>query len=312
MYTRWMIVALAIACLATACTHKTDSAAETTPTDETAPATDTVTLSPESMAEVQIETAPVKKGSLPMTLRSPGRISVNVNRTAKVTTTFEGRIASLRYDVGAVVQRGDVMGLVESPELLNRPLELKAPIDGQVIDRDGTVGEAVDKTNTIYTISDLKNLWCIAEVKERDIADVRTGQRATIRVIAYPGRTFTGIVVLSGQEVEERTRTLEARIDVDNKSGELKPGMFADVEILTNTVGNVLMVPDEALQTMQDQRVVFIAGGANSFIRRVVTVGREQGGQAEILSGVEEGEIVVTRGSFVLKSELLKGELGEE
>jgi multidrug efflux pump subunit AcrA (membrane-fusion protein) len=261
---------------------------------------------------VTIETVKVARGDLPMVLRSPGRISVNVNRTAKVTSTFEGRISSLTHDVGGVVQRGDVMGTIDSPELLNKPLELKAPIGGQVIERHGTVGEAVDKTTELYTISDLKILWCIAEIKERDVALVRTGQSATIRVTAYPLRSFKGKVLLSGQEVEERTRTLETRIEVDNSDGALKPGMFADVELVTTILEDVLVIPDESLQTLEDHQIVFVAEGPNRFRKRIVKVGREQAGRAEILEGLAEGDIVVTRGSFILKSELLKGELGEE
>ena len=296
------------------CSSGSDSREQPELTASTDRHKDTVTLTDESLRQVTIKTAPVTRGSLPMTLRSPGRISVNVNQTAKVTSTFEGRISTMHYDVGAVVERGAVMALVDSPELLNKPLELKAPIGGQVIERHGTVGEAVDKTTELYTISDLKNLWCIAEIKEKDVASMRQGQRASIRVLAYPGKTFTGTLSLIGQEVEEKTRTLEVRIEVDNSDGMLKPGMFADVEVVTNVLGNVLIIPDESLQTLDDQQVVFVVANPkhNEFTKRVVTVGREHAGQAEIIAGLEAGDTVVTKGSFVLKSELLKGELGEE
>lgn len=301
-----------IALFGAACSSSSDSTAETKTVETDSLHSVTVTLSDESLQQVTIETVRVTRGSLPMTLRSPGRISVNVNRTAKVTSTFRGRISMMNHDVGAVVQRGDVMGLIDSPELLNKPLELKAPIRGQVIARHGTVGEAVDETTELYTISDLRSVWCIAEIKEKDVAAVRAGQRASIQVLAYPRKTFTGIVVLSGQEVEERTRTLEARIEVDNSDGTLKPGMFADVELVTNILDNVLIIPDEALQTLEDQQIVFVAANHNEFTKHVVRVGREHGDQAEILDGIEEGDLVVTKGSFILKSELLKSELGEE
>ena len=84
----------------------------------------------------------------------PGRVSFDLNHTAKVTSTLEGRIVKMNYDVGAPVQQGDVMALVDSPELL-KPLELKAPSAGTVIERHGTVGEMVDRTKELYTISDL-------------------------------------------------------------------------------------------------------------------------------------------------------------
>lgn len=303
---------IAIGLIWMGCSSGSDSREQATPTVGADHADDTVTLSDESMQQVTIKTAPVTRGSLPMTLRSPGRISVNVNRTAKVTSTFEGRISMMNYDVGAVVERGEVMALVDSPELLNKPLELRAPMSGQVIERRGTVGEAVDKTTELYAISDLKSLWCIAEIKERDVATIRKGQQVSIRVIAYPGKIFVGNLSLIGQEVEEKTRTLEVRIEVNNSDGMLKPGMFADVEVVTNVLGNVLIIPDESLQTLDDQQVVFVVANHNEFTKRVVRVGREHAGRAEIIDGLQEGDTVVTKGSFVLKSELLKGTLGEE
>ena len=168
-----------------------------------------------------------------MTLRSPGRISVNVNRTAKVTSTLEGRIRDeLRHRGRGPSRRRH--GAVDSPELLNKPLELKAPVGGRVIERHGTVGEAVDRTKELYAISDLSNLWAIAEIKEKDVALVHVGQEATLRVLAYPARGVHGQGRRCvGHEIEEKTRTLEVRLQVDNAGGKLKPGMFADVEIVT-------------------------------------------------------------------------------
>jgi cobalt-zinc-cadmium efflux system membrane fusion protein len=247
-----------------------------------------------------------------MTLRSPGRISVNVNRTAKVTSSLEGRILTMNYDIGAEVRAGDAMALIDSPELLNKPLALKAPLSGRVIERHGTVGEVVDRAKELYTISDLANLWGIAEIKEKDIAMVHVGQEATLRVLAFPEEAFTGTVVLLGHEIETKTRTLEVRILMENTSGKLKPGMFADVEIVTHVLNGVLLIPDDALQTLEDQQVVFVTADGGAFTKRTVRVGREQNGRVEIVDGLRDGERVVTAGSFLLKSEMLKNELAEE
>ena len=200
----------------------------------------------------------------------------------------------------------------KAPELLGKPLEIKAPLAGIVLDRKSTVGELVDKSSVIYTISDPADLWVIAEVKERDIASVKLGQPATFGVLAYPGASFTGKVVRIANQVESDTRTLEVRISVDNRDGRLKPGMFADVEITTTVMDGILTIPDSALQTDGDQQVVFVALGDNRFAKRPVTLGSEQRGRVQVVEGLEPGEAVVTEGSFILKSELLKGELGEE
>jgi cobalt-zinc-cadmium efflux system membrane fusion protein len=271
-----------------------------------------VSLTPENLKHVTLKTEPATLGSLGTTLKAAGRISANLNKTAKVTSTFEGRLTKLNFDLNDRVKAGEVMALVESPELLGRQLEIKAPIDGVIIDRKATTGELVDKAKEIYTISDPTQLWAIAEVKERDIAAVKVGQDATFAALAYPEEKFHGQVVLIGNQVESGSRTVEVRIAVDNADGRLKPGMFADVEIVTTIFDNVLLVLDGALQTDGEKQIVFVALDGNKFEKRTVKLGLEQSGRVQILDGVKAGENVVTDGSFILKSEMLKGQLGEE
>jgi len=261
---------------------------------------------------VAIATETVTPGSLGLTLKAVGRLAENLNKTAKVTSTLEGRLTRLIFDLNQTVKAGDVVGLIQTPELLGRALELKAPIDGVITERKSTVGELIGKDTEIYTISDPADLWVLAEIKERDIAAVQVGQDADFSVLAYPGVTFHGKVMLLGNRVEKESRTLEVRIEVNNADGRLKPGMFADVEIATTALQDVLVVSDVALQTMDDEQVVFVALSDTKFEKRSVKTGLEQHGRVQIVEGIKAGERVVTNGSFILKSELLKGELGEE
>lgn len=292
------------------CGQKVEPAAEAKP--EAKHEENIVTLTPENLKHVTLKIEPATLSSLGTTLKAAGRISANLNKTAKVTSTFEGRLVKLHFDLNDRVKAGEVMALVESPELLGRQLEIKATIDGVIIDRKATTGELVDKAKEIYTISDPTQLWAIAEVKERDIAAVKVGQDATFAALAYPEEKFHGKVVLIGNQVEAGSRTIEVRIAVDNADGRLKPGMFADVEIVTTILDNVLLIPDSALQTDGEEQIVFVALDGNKFEKRIVKLGLEQAGRVQILSGVKAGEKVVTEGSFILKSEMLKGQLGEE
>ena len=152
---------------------------------ETKPGANIVTLTLENLQHISLKTEPAALGSLGMTLKAVGRISANLNQTAKVAPTLEGRLTKLNFDLNDHVKTGDVLGLVESPELLGKALELKAPIDGVITERNATVGELVDKAKPVYTISDPTQLWAIAEVKERDIAAVKLGQDAVFTVLAY-------------------------------------------------------------------------------------------------------------------------------
>jgi membrane fusion protein, heavy metal efflux system len=271
-----------------------------------------ITLTKANLEHVEITTEPVALGNLATTLKAAGRVSANANKTAKVASTLEGRLVALHVDLNDRVKRGDILALIEAPELLGKQLELKAPIDGVIVERKSAAGEQVDKAKEIFTISEPTSLWVIAEIKERDIGAVKVGQKAKFSVIAYSNESFHGKVVRIANEVEKESRTLEARIEVDNGDGRLKPGMFADVEITTDVLQNVLIIPDAALQTDEDRQIIFVALDGNKYQKRAVTLGLEEEGRVQVLEGVKQGEKVVTDGSFILKSEMLKGELGEE
>lgn len=268
-----------------------------------------VTLTKENLTQVKISTTPAVRGSLSITVKAPGRLSDNLNKTAKVFTTLEGRLTKLNFDLGDPVKQGDVLALVETPELLGRPLELKAPIEGIVTDRKSTVGELIKKETEVYTISNPAQLWLIAAIKEREIGAVKVGQEAAFTVLTYDGEKFSGRVTRIGNRVDPGSRSVEVRIEADNREGRLKPGMFADVAITTTVKENVLLIPDGAIQTDAEEQIVFVARNATTFEKRVVKLGQQQDSQMQILEGVKEGEKVVTEGGFILKSEMLKSEM---
>ena len=270
-----------------------------------------VTLTKENLEHTKIEVQSAALGSLEMTLKAAGRVSENMNKTAKVMSTLEGRLTKLNADLNDKVKAGQVIALVQTPELLGKPLEVKAPIDGVITDRKSTAGELVTKESQIYTISDPTDLWVLAEIKERDIGAVHAGQDAMFAVLAYPDQ-FRGKIVRIGNRVEDESRTLEVRIEVNNADGRLKPGMFADVEIVTTVQENVLLISDTALQTNGEDTIAFVVLGEGKFEKRTVKTGMEQRGKVQVLEGIKEGEKVVTTGSFILKSELLKAALGDD
>ena len=268
-----------------------------------------VTLTKENLEHVEIKLEPVRLGNLETTLRTAGRVSENMNKTAKVVTTLEGRLMKLNYDLNDPVKAGDVLALVQTPELLGKFLEVKAPIDGVITERKSTTGELVSKESQIYTISEPTDLWVLAEIKEANIGQVKVGQNATFTVLAFPNEQFHGQAVRIANRLEELSRTLEVRIEVNNADGRLKPGMFADVEIVTTVQENVLLIRDTALQTNGEEVIAFVALGGGKFEKRTLKTGMEQHGQVQVLEGITENEKVVTAGSFILKSEMLKSEM---
>jgi len=304
------VISLSVLALA-ACEKQQPDEVETT-----APAAkreaDIVELSEESLKNLEIGTEEAKIGALNQVLKAPGRIVVDANRTAKVSAQFDGRIAKLSRDLGDQVEVGTEMGSVETPELLDKPFVLRAPIAGTVTEKAAATGELVAKGQNLFTVSDLGSVWLIGEVKEKDLSLVRAGQNVSFQVLSYPGELFQGRISRVGNAVESDTRTFEIRVEVPNKAGKLKPGMFADIEVTTHVLQKALVVDDASLQTEGDNQIVFVELGKGKFQKRIVEIGREQDSRMQVLSGVKPGEMVVNEGSFSLKSELLKSELGAE
>jgi cobalt-zinc-cadmium efflux system membrane fusion protein len=187
-----------------------------------------------------------------------------------------------------------------------------APLSGTIIEKHLTLGEIAHPEESFCTIADLSTLWIILNIYEKDIARVRPGQEVAVRVDAYPNHTFHGVLTYISPVLDEATRTVEARVELDNADGALKPGMFARVVLQTGALSEVLAVPATAVQREGEGQFVFVALDDSSFARRAVQVGRLFDGWIEVAEGLQLGEQVVTEGSFILKSELAKATFGEE
>lgn len=173
-----------------------------------------------------------------------------------------------------------------------------------------TLGEMTGQ-GVLYTLSNLSKLWVITDIYEKDLAAVKAGQKVLISVEAYKDRFFQGELVYISDLMDEQSRTVKVRAVVKNKERLLKPGMFAQVKIKAGTVIQTLSVPLSAVQSQGKEKMVFVVAGGENFEKREVQLGKQDSEYAVILSGLKEGETVVTRGSFLLKSELAKAELPE-
>jgi len=193
--------------------------------------------------------------------------------------------------------------LIDQTHQVNPVITLFAPVAGRVIENNAVLGAMVDQSTEILTIMDPTTLWIDADVYERDIAKVRTGQEVEVTVPAYPGEVFRGRISYIGDVLEEETRTVTVRTEVQNPQHRLKPGMFADVVVFLNGATKVLTLPQEAVLDDGNDKIVFVAVD-DGYLPRVVEVGSKHDGQVEIVRGLEEGEMVVTAGCYQLKSKL--------
>lgn len=189
-----------------------------------------------------------------------------------------------------------------------------APFDGVVVSREASLGEMATAQDTLFTVADLGRVWIELDIFERDLTRVRESQRVVVRTTAYPNRTFEGRIAYVGPVLDPTRRTVRARIEVPNRDGALKPGMFAEANIQVGSGGAPMVVlPVDAVQDFEGKKVVFVPGAKpGQFMPQPIEVGDTvDGGRVMIRSGLAVGARVVVRGAFVLRSELAKGEIGE-
>ena len=188
---------------------------------------------------------------------------------------------------------------------------LTSPLGGVVIEKAVTQGEIVNPERTLFVVADLSTLWLVIDVYEKDIARIRIGAGVKVSVTAFPDQIFGGKVSYITDVVDEKTRTAKARVTIDNSGALLKPGMFATIltEARSGGTERLIAVPEEAVQMDGTKRYVFVQVSPDKFKRRDIETGRTLGKRLEITAGLRAGEAVAVKGSFILKSELKKGEL---
>lgn len=201
---------------------------------------------------------------------------------------------------------------------LNSHQQVKATIAGTIVQREVTLGELVipDK-ETLVVIADMTKLWIIADVPEAKLQHVKKGARVHVRVSAATKDILEGKVAIISPSLDLSTRSVPVRIEVDAKQTKLIPGMFAEAEIEFGDPQDTeptVVIPESAVQSIAGTTVVFVIeeGEPGTFIKRTVKLGQEVDGKFQVLSGLREGEKIVTEGGFVLKAELGKGQTDDD
>ncbi len=190
-------------------------------------------------------------------------------------------------------------------------IPVRSPLQGVVLEKTITQGTAVTVGAPLFVVANLAELWAVAEIDETQIPLVRAGLPTELRVAAYPGETFAGRIRFVSDMVNPRTRRVTVRCQVPNPDGRLKPEMYAAITLSSGEPHDVLAVPSGAIQEIEGKPFVFVRTAKGAFERRDIVPGPEAEGWVEVRSGVEEGDEVAAAGSFLLKSELLKGSLAE-
>ncbi|HUP19278.1 MAG TPA: efflux RND transporter periplasmic adaptor subunit [Gemmatimonadota bacterium] len=199
------------------------------------------------------------------------------------------------------ISEAQIERLLASGEV-RKTLTLHAPVAGIVMEKNVFEGQAVRAGDNLYMVADLSRVWIEAELFESDAGIVHAGMPATIEVAAYPGRTFSGTVEYVYPTLEERTRSMKARISLVNPGGRLKPGMYATVR-LDRQLGEAVAIPRSAVLQTGEAAIAFVDIGGGRLVPRELTLGLAGGEFVEVLDGVEPGDRVVTSAQFLLDSE---------
>jgi len=245
---------------------------------------------------------PVSAGEPLLALYSPDLVSAQeeyllARRLRDDTLAASARRRLLLWDIAA-----DQIDSLEARGAVTRTLTLRAPRSGEIIQKNVIEGQAVQAGMNLFLIADRSELWVDVAIFEQDAAAVRVGTPASILVEALPGRTFQGSVTFIYPQLDEKTRTLTARVEVANRAGVLRPGMYATAE-LSQGGRHAVSVPLTAVLPTGTRDLVFVNRGDGRFVPRAVRVGARSDSLIEIVQGLQPGDEVVASATYLLDSE---------
>lgn len=230
----------------------------------------------------------------------------------------EAEMLTVRSEANEARNRLALLGMPEAEvsrlerERKIRPsVSISAPFAGRVVARDITRGEVVEPTQKLFTVADLTTVWVVANVPEKDVRFIRREQTVEIRLTAYPGEVFAGTITHISDMLDPATRTMKVRVTVPNPEPlrPLKPEMFATVRVHAAPDRDVLTIPLSAVQRVQTGPMAFVRLAADQFEARPLKLAEDNGEVVKVLDGLREGEQVVAKGAFGLKSEVEKSKL---
>ena len=324
-----------------------------------------VRVSPSFLQNFAVRTTEVKRGAMPVSIRTVGVLAHNEEKVVSVNTKFEGWIEKARVNnVGELVNKGDILFEIYSPQLVTtqreylaamdyvdrlkqneaypdaieraqsllvsarerlrhwditeeqindleesktaaRTVRFFAPASGFVVDKmgDSLEGMKLSPGMTILKLADHSTLWAEVEFYEDDLRHVREGRRVSIEVDAFPGRRWSGKILLFRPALNPQSRTLTAFVEVSNPDLRLRPMMYVNVSARVGGSSNAVIAPAEAVLHSGERSVVIVAKGDGVFEPREVTLGMGGNGMQEVTAGLFPGEMVVTSSQFLIDSE---------
>ena len=258
-----------------------------------------ISLTPRQLSVVGIETESVAVTTAPETFATTGEIEFDPARVLAINAPVAGRIAWLTLNVGDQFAAGDTMVTIESPEFLSGGVSVSAPRSGIVIALNSAPQQLVTAGAELLRIASVDRVWLRVDLYGESARLARVGTAVQATLPAYPGLVLRGSVATVAPSVQGETQSVAARVPLDNPTGRLRPGMFADVRIATGRVFRAILVPRQAIIYDGSRRLVMIARDS-TFFPSVVATGQVVGDRVVIVDGVNPGERVVVKGGYEL------------
>lgn len=190
---------------------------------------------------------------------------------------------------------------------------IRAPLEGEVIEKHATAGEVVGPEASLFVVGELKRVWLLLDLFETDLPRVQAGFPARVVADAYPDIAFEARIGLISSVVDTVSRTVKVRVEIPNERHLLKPGMFARAGVALASGAGAIGIPHEAVQSLAGKEVVFVPDGGNQFRAVPIKLGAPRaGGWVEVLQGLAPGDTLVVAGTFALKAHMLRATFGEE
>lgn len=247
-------------------------------------------------------------GKVAQTLLSSGSIVFDSAAMARARARFPGVLREVRRNVGDRVTAGEILAVVESNESL-QSYQVKAPIEGVIIERNASIGEIAD-TSPLFVIANPARVWAEVHIFSKDLASVEPGQKVKIRTT---DRSMSGDGTIASilPVTEATTQTVIARIALNDASGRWRPGMIISADIVMSEREVPIVIPAAAVQTMNEKPTIFVQDGEKFEIRKILP-GAQNNDVVEVLEGLDGGETYVASNSFLMKADAGKASAEHE
>lgn len=227
---------------------------------------------------------------------------IQTQTSIEVFPSIGGTVVQMNVSLGSPVKKGEVIGYIDpsEPGSYYAKSPITCPISGSILTAPAKPGQKVQASSVITKIGDIENLQISAKIPERYVAELAVGQKAEIKLEAYPDVSFSASVVRISPVVDSATRTKEIILNFDKKDSRINAGMFAKVKLFTSAYKGTFAIGQDSLVSNSDKNYLFVVNDDDTVSKREVTLGKNVDGYYQILSGIEFGETVVTEGMLTL------------